>query len=542
MRRNVPFIISLLCVVMLFSLTTIAQNPYRVSDTQVRKLFTQLDVHTSDYQSSLTTALNRSQYNSTSAETDINSFVRDFQQTTSQLQDRFRNRRSVGSDVEAVLTRGWQIDNFMRTNRLGVDAERNWRLVRTDLQALAGYYNVSWQWNDRAYNPANTPVGQDNRSGNDGRYGNDNRYGRNRSISSLTGTFKLNPARSDNAQRAAERVTRGLNGEEAERVRTSLIRRLDAPEQIALEQRGQHITIISSSAPQAEIDADGREQTETRPSGRTVRTTASLVNNGLSINSTGDRGSDFSATFQPMENGRSLRVTKTIYSDRFTQPVVVRSFYTRSSDVAQWNIYDSNRTAPNNYERYGGNNSGSGSGRDSRFAIPNGTMLTATLNEDLTTRQTNQGDRFTMTVQSPGEFSGAVIEGTVTKADRSGRVTGRSEVSLEFQRIRVGGRTYEFGGFIESVRTLNGEEVKVNNEGTVKDSDNQTTRTVTRSGIGAAIGAIIGGITGGGSGAAIGAAVGAGAGAGTVLVQGRDDLNLVRGTEFSIRASAPRAG
>ncbi len=380
---------------------------------------------------------------------------------------------------------------------------------------------------------------------NDNRYGGQNSRNRNRDNDQMTGTYQLNVRRSDNVQEAANRATRALDRQEAERVRASLVRRLEAPEQIALEQRGRHITIISSSAPQAEIDADGRAQTETKPSGRTVSTTASLTNNGLSINSIGDRGSDFNVTFQPMDNGRSLQVTKTIYSERFTQPVVVRSFYTRSSDVAQWNIYDSNRSAPNNYDRYGGNssgNSGNNTGRDSRFAIPNGTMLTAVLNEDLTTKQAREGDKFTMTVSSPGEFSGAVIEGTVTKADRSGRITGRSELSLDFQRVRVRNRAYEFGGLIESVRTPNGEDVKVNNEGTVKDDDSQTTRTITRSGIGAAIGAIIGGITGGGSGAAIGAAVGAGAGAGTVLVQGRDDLNLVRGTEFSIRASAPRSG
>jgi hypothetical protein len=51
---------------------------------------------------------------------------------------------------------------------------------------------------------------------------------------------------------------------------------------------------------------------------------------------------------------------------------------------------------------------------------------------------------------------------------------------------------------------------------------------------------VIGAITGGGEGAAIGAAVGAGAGAGSVFIQGRDDLDLMSGTEFRIRASTPR--
>ena len=49
-----------------------------------------------------------------------------------------------------------------------------------------------------------------------------------------------------------------------------------------------------------------------------------------------------------------------------------------------------------------------------------------------------------------------------------------------------------------------------------------------------------GAVAGGGKGAAIGAAVGAGVGAGSVFIQGRNDLDLMNGTEFTIRVSAPR--
>lgn len=65
----------------------------------------------------------------------------------------------------------------------------------------------------------------------------------------------------------------------------------------------------------------------------------------------------------------------------------------------------------------------------------------------------------------------------------------------------------------------------------------QTEKTIQRSAIGAALGAIIGAISGGGTGAAIGAAIGAGAGAGTFIVQGRDQLDLPRGTELTITSS-----
>jgi phage tail tape-measure protein len=145
-----------------------------------------------------------------------------------------------------------------------------------------------------------------------------------------------------------------------------------------------------------------------------------------------------------------------------------------------------------------------------------------------------------MTVRSPAQFDGAVIEGYVSNVNRSGRVSGRSEMTLNFESIRLrNGSTNRFAGTIESVRTADGENVRVDNEGSVRD-DNQTNRTIQRTAVGTAVGAIIGAIAGGGKGAAIGAVVGAGAGAGSVYVQGRDELDLRNGTELTIRASSPR--
>lgn len=71
-------------------------------------------------------------------------------------------------------------------------------------------------------------------------------------------------------------------------------------------------------------------------------------------------------------------------------------------------------------------------------------------------------------------------------------------------------------------------------------SDNQPRQTIQRAGIGTAIGAIVGAIAGCGKGAAIGGIIGAAGGAGLVYVQGKDNLELPRGTELTIRASAPR--
>jgi phage tail tape-measure protein len=113
-------------------------------------------------------------------------------------------------------------------------------------------------------------------------------------------------------------------------------------------------------------------------------------------------------------------------------------------------------------------------------------------------------------------------------------------MTLNFDSIRLrNGNSSRFAGLVESVRTAQGDTVNVDNEGVVRD-DNQTTKTVERTAIGTAVGAIIGAIAGGGKGAAIGAIVGAGGGAGSVYVQGRDDLDLARGSELTIRVTGPR--
>ena len=196
---------------------------------------------------------------------------------------------------------------------------------------------------------------------------------------------------------------------------------------------------------------------------------------------------------------------------------------------AQLNIYDTNREDSS----VDGDVAGT-------FVVPDGTQIVAVLNEPLTTQTVREGERFTLTVRSPGQYEGATIDGVVSSVERSGRVTGRSQMTLDFDTIRLrDGRSYRFAGILESVRTSDGEVVRIDNEGAVPDS-NQTKQTATRTAIGTAVGAIIGAIAGGGKGAAIGAVIGAGAGAGSVYVQGRNDLELDAGTEVTIRTTGPR--
>lgn len=121
------------------------------------------------------------------------------------------------------------------------------------------------------------------------------------------------------------------------------------------------------------------------------------------------------------------------------------------------------------------------------------------------------------------QYQGATIEGYISRINAGGRISGRSEIALDFQQIRLpDGRTAGFSGTIESVRPIGGEQVRVDAEGSgsIHESDNLGNTTAQR--------------------AAIGAAIGAGAGAGSVYAQGRDDLELRSGTELTLRSGPSR--
>ncbi|MDQ3713761.1 MAG: hypothetical protein M3388_16285 [Acidobacteriota bacterium] len=171
--------------------------------------------------------------------------------------------------------------------------------------------------------------------------------------------------------------------------------------------------------------------------------------------------------------------------------------------------------------------------------MPNGTILTGILEKDINTKVSQNNDRFELVVQSPNQYRGAIIEGHISGVSRSGKVSGNSQITFNFERIRLSNnQTYDFAGFLQSATDENGKPVKIDTEGTAK-GDSQTKETIKRGGIGAGVGAIIGAIAGGGKGAAIGAIIGGSAGAGSVIVQGKDDLQLKAGSSITVQASSP---
>ncbi|HSE98815.1 MAG TPA: hypothetical protein VLD57_11175 [Blastocatellia bacterium] len=166
------------------------------------------------------------------------------------------------------------------------------------------------------------------------------------------------------------------------------------------------------------------------------------------------------------------------------------------------------------------------------------TEMRIRLTSPIDTKNNRPGDKFTAEVLMPGAYEGSIIEGHIARLEKSGKVTGRTELSLAFDTITLrDGRQGPISAQLE--RVIESETVKeVDAEGNVR-SGSRSKDSQVRGGVGAAAGAIIGGIVGGGKGAILGAVIGGAAGVGTVFIEGDKTLVLDPGTEMVIRTDRP---
>src|SRR5215213_5669313 len=148
MRNKRLFSIATLLMLLAgFSVAAKAQDaPYRVSDKEVKKIMQQLKKDAARFRKSLDSSLDKSRLDGTNREDDINKFVKNYEDATERLYDRFKDNKSVAADVEAVLDGAAEIDSFMTRGLARERAARDWAAVRQDLRRLADAYNVSWRW------------------------------------------------------------------------------------------------------------------------------------------------------------------------------------------------------------------------------------------------------------------------------------------------------------------------------------------------------------------------------------------------------------
>jgi hypothetical protein len=168
------------------------------------------------------------------------------------------------------------------------------------------------------------------------------------------------------------------------------------------------------------------------------------------------------------------------------------------------------------------------------FHVPQDVALRIRLDDTLTSTDSQVGDPFSATVVIQGPYQGARVYGHISYIDMSGRLSGHTEMVLQFDRlIMPDGRTARIQAeIIQLYHAPSGETVGVEN---AILSGGKGRSALIGTGIGAGAGALFGAIFGGGKGAGVGSIVGGAAGLGTTAFRGSQKITLPSGLEMMIQ-------
>jgi hypothetical protein len=124
----------------------IVDVPYSLTHEQMEGLLKRLEDHADVFKGSLSDSLDKSRFDDTSAEGRIKSYVKDFEEATDRLKDRYSDKNTAVETATDVLRRAAKIDEFMRLNRMSDRAQADWASLRRDLDELAAAYNGTFDW------------------------------------------------------------------------------------------------------------------------------------------------------------------------------------------------------------------------------------------------------------------------------------------------------------------------------------------------------------------------------------------------------------
>jgi hypothetical protein len=157
--------------------------------------------------------------------------------------------------------------------------------------------------------------------------------------------------------------------------------------------------------------------------------------------------------------------------------------------------------------------------------IAAGRVLTVTLDQTISTKENNNGDRFQASLAEPITVDGKTVlrtgtrvTGTVVQAESAGHLKGGALLQLTLDGLTFHGQKY-------SIATSEFEEA----------GKGRGKRSLIGGGGGAAFGAIVGALAGGGKGAAVGALAGGGAGTAGAAFTGKRDIVLPAETRLHFK-------
>jgi hypothetical protein len=161
--------------------------------------------------------------------------------------------------------------------------------------------------------------------------------------------------------------------------------------------------------------------------------------------------------------------------------------------------------------------------------LPAGTTLPLELKTPVASDTSHVEDTVHAALRSPVSVGGRQVlpagtefVGSVTQAERSGRVKGRARIAFRFNSMSLAGDRYD-----------------ISTAPVARVAEATKAKDATKIGIGAGAGAAVGALLGGGDGAAKGAAIGGAGGTGVVLATRGKEVRLGAGADVNTRLTAP---
>jgi hypothetical protein len=146
-------------------------NGGRYGNRNLRDVARRLDDRSGDFQRHLDSSLDRSRYDDTRREDNINELARQFRNAASRFRDRVDDRDGGSNEARQLLQVGTRMDNLMARLRVDGRTQSDWSRIRQDLRIVSDAFGYGY---GGGY--GNGGYGRD-----DDYYGNDNdRYRRRR--------------------------------------------------------------------------------------------------------------------------------------------------------------------------------------------------------------------------------------------------------------------------------------------------------------------------------------------------------------------------
>lgn len=141
-------VLALLAMALMVTATASAQGRYRgrnYTKADVDRIIKRCEERSDAFTRMIDRNLDRSRLDGTRREDNINEQVRDLERALDELRREFDRRdvwRETRREVEKVMRESDEINALMRNARFDRSVEREWQLVKADLNKLAGIYEL----------------------------------------------------------------------------------------------------------------------------------------------------------------------------------------------------------------------------------------------------------------------------------------------------------------------------------------------------------------------------------------------------------------